>query len=162
MAEANTEREFDPQWPELSLRCGAIPFRSDNIGGMQFLLIRRRGEDAWSVPKGHLIPGSTMARTAATEAFRRKQGLTGAEASTPLGSYRHLKCGRGILELPRFVEVVLFSLEVETQVDHWPEMGIRERRWFNRNEAPYFIAPRPLWHLISFFDPALPDLAMNQ
>ena len=161
MAEADAEREFARQWPDLSLRCGAVPFRSDDIGDMQFLLIRRRGEDAWSVPKGNLIPGITMARTAATEAFE-EAGVCGAVASTPLGSYRHLKCGRGILTLPRFVEVVLFPLEVETQVDHWPEMRLRERRWFNRNEARYFIAQRPLSHLMSLLDPALPALAMNK
>jgi len=160
VADLDAERQFDRQWPELSFRCGALPFRSDDIGDMQFLLIRRRGDEGWSVPKGNLIPGSTMAGTAVTEAFE-EAGVCGTVAPRPLGSYRHLKCGRGILTLPRFVEVVLFPLEVETQVDHWPERGLRERRWFNRNEVRYVIEPRPLWNLISLFDTGLPALAMN-
>lgn len=161
MADPGMEREFKRRWPELSLRCGAVPFTVDNSGEMQFLLIRRRGEDAWSIPKGCLVRGETMASTAAIKAFE-EAGVYGAVDSAPLGSYRHLKCERGNLALPRFVEVVLFPLEVETQVDDWPEMAVRERRWFNRNEVPYFIAPRTLWHLIMQMDPAIPALAMNQ
>jgi len=160
VAGLDAEREFDRQWPELSFRCGAIPFRSDELGDMQFLLIRRRGDDAWSVPKGNLIPGSTMAGTAATEAFE-EAGVCGKVAASPLGSYRHLKSGGGILTLPRFVEVVLFPLEVDTQADQWPEMGLRERRWFNRNEVRYVIEPHRVWHLISLFDTGFPALAMN-
>jgi hypothetical protein len=101
-----------------------------------------------------------MARTAATEAFE-EAGIYGAVDPIPLGSYRHLKCSRGFLLQPRFVEVVLFPLDVESQIDHWPEMAIRERRWFNQNEVRYFIGPRALWHLISTFDPTVPALAMN-
>ena len=140
--------------------CGAIPSRSDDVGDMQILLIRRRGEDAWSIPKGNIFPGSTMARSAAKKAFH-KAGVYGAIASAPLGSYRHLECGRGIMTLPRFVEVVLFPLIVEAQVDHWPEMSFRERRWFNRNEVRYFMEPRPLWHFTSLLASDLSNSAMN-
>lgn len=148
-------------WPELSLRCGAIPFRTDKFGDVQFLLIRRYGESAWSAPKGHLIPGSTMAATAATESFE-EAGVYGSVFPTPLGSYRHLKRSHPTVAMPTFVEVVLFSLEVETEMDVWPEMAIRERRWFDSHETRYVIEPRALWNLISPLYQSLPALAMNE
>ena len=152
MAEADPGREFARLWPELSLRCGAIPYRSTGNGSGQFLLIRRRGEDAWSLPKGHFIPGSTMARTAATEAFE-EAGVHGTVAAAPIGSYRHHKSGHFMLSLPRCVEVVLFPLEVETQLDQWPEMRIRERRWFNQDEARHSLSQRPFWDIMSLLRP---------
>jgi ADP-ribose pyrophosphatase YjhB (NUDIX family) len=153
--EGAAEREFAPQWPHLSLLCGAVPFRSKHMSAEQFLLVRRRGDDQWSVPKCGLISRSTMAWTAAREAFD-EAGVCGEVAATPLGSYRLLECKHGILSLPTFVEVVLFPLEVETQLDQWPDKRIRERRWFNVHEVRYLIASRPLWHLMSLLEPVAP------
>ena len=101
--------EFYPQWPELSLRSGVVPFRLDIGDRLEFLLIRRSGHAWWSLPKGRLTPGHTLAHSAEVEAFE-EAGIRGAIGSAPLGSYQYRKTARGIMDPPRLVELVLFSL----------------------------------------------------
>ena len=139
--------EFRPKWPELSLRSGVVPFRVDADNCLEFLLIRRQGHPWWSLPKGRLTPGRTLAQSAALEAFE-EAGIRGEIASTPLGSYQYCKTDRKLLGPPQLVELVLFSLKVEIEEDSWPERGIRQRRWFGQEHAPHFVAPGPMRDLL--------------
>lgn len=146
------ETAFRPQWPELPLRSGVVPFRIDRDGRLEFLLIRRLGDEWWSVPKGRLTPGSTIADTAAAEAYE-EAGVHGTMGPAPLGSYQYRKTIRGLPGPAQLVEVVLFALQVEIESGRWPEMVMRERRWFDRQQAPLFVAPGPLRDLLGIFDP---------
>ena len=139
--------EFRPQWPELSLRSGVVPFRVDADNCLQFLLIRRNGHPWWSLPKGRLTPGRTLAHSAALEAYE-EAGIRGAIGSAPLGSFQYCKTERKLLGPPQLVELVLFSLKVEIEEDSWPERGIRRRQWFGQAQAPHFVAPGPLRELL--------------
>ena len=146
------EPAFRPQWPKLPLRSGVLPFRLDDDGELELLLIRRLGDEWWSVPKGRLTPGSTIADTAAAEAYE-EAGVHGSMSSTPLDSYQYRKTIRGLPGPPQLVEVVLFAMQVEIESCRWPEMIIRERRWFDRRDAPLFVAPGPLRDVLVLFDP---------
>lgn len=148
-------REFQQQWPELSLRSGAIPFRVTGSGKPEFLLIRRIGQNVWSIPKGQLSAFYTLSDTARAEAFE-EAGVRGKISQEPIGSFLHLKHGRGFLRKSRVVEVVLFSIEVEIQADRWPEMGTRERQWFSQEDAPQFVSPGQLRDVLATFKP-MPD-----
>ena len=139
--------EFRPQWPELSLRSGVVPFRVNADNCLEFLLIRRTGHPWWSLPKGRLTPGRTLAHSAALEAYE-EAGIRGAIGSAPLGSIQYCKTDRRLLDPPQLVELVLFSLKVEIEEDSWPEKGIRRRQWFGQEHAPHFVAPRPLRDLL--------------
>jgi 8-oxo-dGTP pyrophosphatase MutT (NUDIX family) len=139
--------EFCPQWPELSLRSGVVPFRLDANGRLEFLLIRRNGHLWWSLPKGRPTPGQTLAHSAALEAYE-EAGIRGAMGSAPLGSFQYRKRGRGILDPAQLVELVLFSLKVEIEEESWPERGTRQRRWIDQERAPNFVAPGPLRNLL--------------
>lgn len=149
------EQAFRPQWPELSLRSGVIPYRAGENGRLEFLLIRRHGHEWWSIPKGHLTPGCTLAQTAVEEAYE-EAGVHGAMGLVPLGSFRHCKTNGEPHRPPQLVELVLFPLEVESEADLWPEMAIRERRWVGREQVPQFVAPGPLRDLLTVFDPLTP------
>ena len=139
--------EFRPQWPELSLRSGVVPFRVDADSCLEFLLIRRNGHPWWSLPKGRLTPGRTLAHSAALEAYE-EAGIRGAIGSAPLGSFQYCKSERRLLGPPQLVELVLFSLKVEIEEESWPERGIRRRQWFSQAHAPHFVAPGPLRGLL--------------
>jgi 8-oxo-dGTP pyrophosphatase MutT (NUDIX family) len=139
--------EFPRKLPELSLRSGVVPFRLGANGRLEFLLIRRHGHEWWSLPKGRLTPGQTMAQAASEEAFE-EAGIRGTIGAVPLGSFPYLKTERGLLKPPQFVELVLFALKVEVEAEDWPERGVRQRRWFDQEIAPQLVAPGPLRSLL--------------
>ena len=137
---------FRPQWPELSLRSGVIAYRPGRNDRLEYLLIRRHGHPWWSIPKGHPVPGCSLAQSATKEAYE-EAGVYGSTGATPLGSYQYRKSAG----LPRLVEVVVFPFEVEIEAERWPEMVIRERRWFDHALAADFVAPGPLRNLLMTF-----------
>ena len=151
------EHAFLPQWPELSLRAGVLAYRLDPDDRPQFLLIRRHGRRWWSVPKGHLVTGRSLVQSALIEAYE-EAGVHGEPGPAPLGSFEYLKLQAGLFQTDHLVEVVLFALEVIVELDHWPEMALRERRWFDREEAVHALPAGALRDLIAAFDP-LPAMA---
>lgn len=153
------EQGFRRQWSDLPLRSGALPYRPAACGFAEILLIRRSGQNLWSVPKGQLNPFNNLVDTAVAEAFE-EAGVRGALGQEPLGSFLHLKSRRGFLAQPRVVEVVVFPLRVESIAARWPEMGIRERRWFPLDEASSQVAPGQLRNILQEFAVTPARLAM--
>ena len=139
------------QWPELPLRTGALPFRVTPNGEINFLLIRRRGRRLWNVPKGQLMPDRTIQDAAAIEAFE-EAGVRGQIHREAIESFRYEKTDAGLFRRARTVEVVLFPLEVEVEVQRWPEMAFRERRWFPQSEAPQLVAAGQLPDILARFN----------
>ena len=130
---------FQRQWPELPLRCGAVPFRSVSSGRLEVLLVRRPEHSFWSIPKGQTSIGRSWVETAANEVFE-EAGVRGLIQDRPLGSYLHRK-GRGYMfQRPRIVEVIVFPYQVEAELHRWPEMATRQRQWFHSEEAANFVA----------------------
>jgi len=122
-------REFLNHWnPRIETltglrQAGAMPY-SVVDGRVVFLLITSRRTGRWIFPKGDIEPGMTPWESAATEALE-EAGVTGQVGSDPIGSYRSGASADG----SGLVDVDLYPLRVETQLDVWKEMDQRLRHW---------------------------------
>lgn len=143
---------FQRDWPSQEMRAGALPFRRTSDRGAELLLIRHQAHSFWSVPKGQLVAGRGPYATAAIEAYE-EAGVRGKISTNALGSYLHAKSSQRAGDWAPVVEVVLFPLEVEEILTHWPEMALRERRWFRPQEAIDLVAPGELRRILADFSP---------
>jgi 8-oxo-dGTP pyrophosphatase MutT (NUDIX family) len=118
---------------EPRVQFAALPFRLVEER-LEVLLITSRETRRWIIPKGWAEKGTKPHTMAAREAFE-EAGVRGKVGKLPYGSYRYEKR----LTEKRSVEcqVTVFLLEVEQEMEDWPEKGERERRWLSR--------PRPRW-----------------
>jgi 8-oxo-dGTP pyrophosphatase MutT (NUDIX family) len=115
---------------------GAMPYRVIE-GRVAFLLITSRRTGRWIFPKGGLIDGLSPAKSAAREAYE-EAGVEGAVDSMPIGTYRTVK-----QRLRRtLIDVQVFPLHVEKQLDDWPEMAERHRHWVMLTEAKRLLSDK--------------------
>ena len=109
-------------------QAAAIPFRTDaQSGRLQVLMIRRRDGRKWGIPKGLVDPGLTHAQAAAVEA-REEAGVEGVLSDEPIGRFTYDKFGGTCL-------VQVFVMRVTKVMPHWDEERLRERRWFDIDDA---------------------------
>jgi 8-oxo-dGTP pyrophosphatase MutT (NUDIX family) len=118
---------------------GVIPYRWKD-GALEVLLVTRRRGDGWIVPKGNVEPDLFDHESAAKEA-REEAGVVGRVAEEPAGSFHYAR--RGVA-----FEVAVFDLEVEAELDNWPERHERQRRWARVAEAAQVVASPELRQLI--------------
>lgn len=116
--------------PAATLQFGAIPYRVVD-GRLTFLMITSRRTRRWIFPKGGLIEGLTPAEIAAEEAFE-EAGVRGTVGATPVGHYRSLKSDPAG---ETWLSIEMYPLEVDEQLDDWPERGERQRQWVTLAEA---------------------------
>jgi 8-oxo-dGTP pyrophosphatase MutT (NUDIX family) len=109
----------------------ALPV-AEREGRTAVMLITSRETRRWVIPKGNPEKGLEPHLLAAKEAYE-EAGLVGRVGSERVGTYRYAKRLRGSRTVP--VEVEVFPLAVERQLDDWPERGQRETRWFAPEEA---------------------------
>lgn len=138
-------------WKDRSLRAsgepsmkqaGAIPYTVVQ-GQIVFLIITSRGTGRWIFPKGELMPGKQPWEVAAEEALE-EAGVQGEVDTAPIGSYRSLKS----LSIRRtLIEVDMYPLRVEHQLDNWPEQGSRHRHWVILPEARRLLSEKRLVEL---------------
>jgi 8-oxo-dGTP pyrophosphatase MutT (NUDIX family) len=117
---------------ELPIQTGALPWRLGTKNGIEVLLVTGRRSGRWSIPKGWPMPGKTLAEAAAQEAFE-EAGVTGTIDPRPIGTFRHVK--QQIVVGDREVSVLVHPLWVDQELDNWPELGQRKRKWFRAKEA---------------------------
>src|SRR3954452_21938189 len=115
-------------------QAAAVPFRTGDAGAVEVLLIRRRPEGGWGIPKGLIDPGHTALEAAATEAME-EAGVEGEFLPQPLGVFEYPKFGGTC-------RVEVFGLHVSRVHDHFDEERVRERRWFGLDDAAR-VAKRP-------------------
>ena len=109
-------------------QAAAIPIRTDaETGRVQVLMIRRRDGRKWGIPKGLVDPGLTHRQAAAVEA-REEAGVEGRLSDEPIGSFTYDKFGGTCL-------VQVFVMRVTKVLPHWDEERLRERRWFDIDDA---------------------------
>lgn len=123
---------------------GAMPY-SIVDGRVAFLLITARRSGRWIFPKGAVEPGLSPQASAALEALE-EAGVSGQVAHEPIGSYRSSSGGAGA----SLVDIDIYPLLVETQLDVWKEMDQRLRHWVVLPEARRLLN-----------DPALSRLAVK-
>ena len=109
----------------------ALPYRLDETGMVEMLLVTSRETGRWVLPKGWPMKGKAPHRAAAIEAYE-EAGAVGRSMKTPLGTYRYdkrLKDGA----VPCVVTV--YPMAVEELEESWPEMEERRRVWRRAAEA---------------------------
>lgn len=122
---------------------GALPYALVD-GRLSVLLITARRSGRWIFPKGAIEPELSPSESAALEALE-EAGVIGQIEETPIGSYR---TGSEI-DGSSLVDVDIYPLLVETQLDAWKEQHQRLRHWAVVSEAQRLLA-----------DPALGRLAV--
>jgi phosphohistidine phosphatase len=112
-----------PDW--FYRQSGTIPFRVRD-GAIEVLLITSLSRRRWIIPKGVVEPGLTPEQSAAHEALE-EAGVRG-DLARPLGSYKVRKW-EGICT------ITVFPMQVTEELETWPEVKQRERRWVSVDEA---------------------------
>lgn len=129
---------------------GALPYRIDEEGRTQVLLITSRDTGRWVIPKGNKMRGIADPQAAAIEAWE-EAGLRGAICPTLLGSFRYWKQRR--VGAPRDIVVAVYCLLVSEQATHWPERHQRVTQWFDLPAAAAAVAEPTLKALLLGFAP---------
>ena len=126
------------------LQYAALPI-SLKEGKLQVLLITSRDTGRWIVPKGwaekNIMPWDMAAREAYEEA-----GVVGVIDQEPAATYHYDKRLSAKKSVACIVDVYL--LEVEQELDDWPEKAQRERRWMTPAQAAYLISEGGLVELL--------------
>lgn len=131
-------------------QCGALPFRFDEDGRLEVLLVTSRETRRWVIPKGWPIRKLSANQTAAREAYE-EAGLAGPVSKIPYGVYTYEKRLKSRAFVPCAVDV--FLMQVEKEQKRWPERDERERRWFDAETAAELVDEPELSDLIA----ALPE-----
>ena len=122
----------------------AIPFRLDNSGNVEVLVITSRATNRFIVPKGWPMKGKSGKKAAVTEA-KEEAGVTGKALKEPLGAYSYWK-----RLSTRFVNVTVtvYLLEVVDMLPDWKESARRKRAWLSPADAATLIDEPQLANLV--------------
>jgi 8-oxo-dGTP pyrophosphatase MutT (NUDIX family) len=117
---------------DLPIQTGALPWRLAPKNGIEVLLVTGRRSGKWTIPKGWPMPGKSLAEAAEQEAFE-EAGVKGTIDPRPIGTFRHVKQLNiaGDIE----VDIVVHPLWVDRELEKWPELGQRKRKWFKPKDA---------------------------
>lgn len=117
--------------PTLKKQYAALPITLVD-GEMQVLLVTSRGSRRWIIPKGQPEPKLKPHQLAAKEAWE-EAGLIGQVRPRSIGSYLSEKRLLDGTAEPCLVRV--FVMDVQRQMDEWPEKHERETRWLSPAQA---------------------------
>lgn len=120
--------------------------------GVRVLLVTSRDSGRWVIPKGWPMRRRTMPEAAAREAWE-EAGVKGEIRPVSLGLYTYRKVLDSGEILP--CAVIVYPLEVQVMVRHYPEYGQRSTKWFSPHKAAERVREPHLASLIRDFDPDL-------
>jgi 8-oxo-dGTP pyrophosphatase MutT (NUDIX family) len=121
---------------KLSVQSGVLPLAGDRV-----VLITARRSGRWIIPKGHVEKGMSPADSAAKEAWE-EAGLTGRVHSQEIGTYSYSRLsGRYVVQV--------FPLEVDSVLEEWQEMHMRQRKLVTPSEAIEMLCNDELRSLIA-------------
>ena len=121
---------------KISEQSGVLPIAGDMV-----VLITARGSGRWIIPKGYIEKGMTPAESAAKEAWE-EAGIIGKVLPEEIGAYSFRRPS-GIFS------VRVYPLEVESLLDEWEEMHVRQRRLVTPAEAIELICHQELRMLVT-------------
>lgn len=101
-------------------------------GETKVMLVTSRETRRWVLPKGWAERKLAPHELAAKEAYE-EAGLVGAISSEPIGRYSYDKRLPGGRSVP--CDVAVFPMQVERQLQTWPEQDQRETGWFTLAQA---------------------------
>lgn len=99
-----------------------LPIKKEK-GKYFILLVTSRSKNKWVIPKGIIENNLTGRESAEKEAFE-EAGIEGKSNKKSLGSYEYTKWGGKC-------KVKVFPLVVKSELEEWPEMHLRKRKWFS-------------------------------
>jgi 8-oxo-dGTP pyrophosphatase MutT (NUDIX family) len=140
---------------EFSRQVGALPIRRGPDGNLLVLLITTLQTQRWIIPKGWPWPGQQDCIAAAAEA-REEAGVLGAACAGSIGSYTYEK-RRPSGPVP--VRVAVYLLEVEQELETWPECERRRRSWFSLTAAADAVTEPELRALLLEFKASAEEVA---
>jgi 8-oxo-dGTP pyrophosphatase MutT (NUDIX family) len=151
----NLLRHWDPRVETIPgpRQSGALPYAVVE-NRVVFLLVTSRRTGRWIFPKGSISVGMTAWDSAAKEAME-EAGVTGQVATEAIGSYHNSDKGT-------LVQVDLYPLRVEAQMDDWDEKDQRLRHWVLLAEARRLLANRSLARIVETLDRQLTAQALIQ
>ena len=121
-------------------QAAAVPFRVLDDGRIEILLIRRK-DRPWGIPKGNVDPGRNLRDTALNEAAE-EAGLHGELLAEALGEFMYKKQFGELL-------VTVYAMRVTRLDDVWLEQPFRERQWFGIEEAITLIGRKEIQPMIA-------------
>jgi 8-oxo-dGTP pyrophosphatase MutT (NUDIX family) len=121
---------------KISEQSGVLPIAGDMI-----VLITARSSGRWIIPKGYIEKGMTPAESAAKEAWE-EAGIIGSVQNEEIGAYSYRRPS-GIFS------VRVYPLAVESLLDEWEEMHVRQRRLVTPSEAIELICQKELRSLVT-------------
>ena len=116
---------------EFSRQVAALPVRRGPDGALLVMLVTTLQTQRWIIPKGWPWPDQYDYLSAAAEA-REEAGVLGEARAASIGSYTYQKRRQSGSVL---VRVAVFLLEVEEELETWPECERRQRAWFTLSDA---------------------------
>src|SRR5919109_5201315 len=122
------ERSNSMETPQ---QIGALPVRHTSDGSLEVMLVTSRETRRWVIPKGWPWPNMADHLAAAGEAYE-EAGIVGEPSPHSLGSYVYGK-RRSDGVVP--VRVTVYPIDVEEELESWPEQHERQRAWFSVSEA---------------------------
>ncbi|HLO79271.1 MAG TPA: NUDIX hydrolase [Magnetospirillum sp.] len=125
----------------------ALPYRVVD-GHPEVLLVTSRETKRWILPKGQPERKLAPHQVAETEAYE-EAGLVGTVFKAPFAQFDSFKRLKNGCELPCLVRVYL--LEVDHELDAWPEKHERERRWMTPGEAALLVTEAGLVRVLLDF-----------
>ncbi len=129
---------------EVAQQVAALPVRRGPDGTLRVLLVTTLQTHRWIIPKGWPWPGEHDHTSAAEEA-REEAGVLGEARPGSIGSFTYEK-RRASGPVPVRVEVYL--LDVQEELDTWPECERRQRAWFTPTEAAQAVEEPELRQLL--------------
>lgn len=130
-------------------QAAAFPYRFiKGTDRLEALLVTSSAK-RWIIPKGDIDDGIEPHRAAEKEAFE-EGGVRGRIDSRSIGAFCSCKDRDGA-SIP--VEIEVFPLEVTDELDRWPEMEQRQRRWLPLGEAADVVDEPELAAIIRKFLP---------
>lgn len=134
----------------VGIQYAALPYR---LAGrrLEVMLITSRETRRWVIPKGWPMKGLKPHDAAAAEAAE-EAGVVGDIEPNPIGSYRYLKRLKDGQTIP--IQVIVFPLLVQSQIDRWKEQGERQVHWFRHGQAASLVTEPNLKRLIRDFGQA--------
>lgn len=137
------------QKERLRVQYGALPYRWNDAGELEVLLITSRQRRRWIMPKGWPIKGLSGWRAAEVEA-REEAGVCGDISRRAAGRFEYDKL---IDDEDRVVrcEVTVYPLLVTRTLARWREQAQRESRWLSPQQAVAIAADPGLRDVIAAF-----------
>lgn len=123
---------------KIAVQSGVLPIAGDMI-----VLITTRSSGRWIIPKGYVEKGMSPAESAAKEAWE-EGGIVGKVESKPIGTYVYRRPSG-------MYSVKVYPLEVESLLERWDEMHLRQRRVVSPAEALDMIVHDELKSLITSY-----------